>query len=128
VIRTRRFWYAILFVLLLAAETAIALFVRDAFVRPYVGDALVTLLIGCFCRTLSPGKPRLLPLYVFLFAAAVELLQLFDLVALPGLQDNALLSTLIGRTFSPADLVCYAVGCTALFALDRLLSSRLSHP
>lgn len=32
---------------LLAVEIGIAIFVHDAFVRPYVGDMLVTLLLLC---------------------------------------------------------------------------------
>ena len=113
--------YALLFILLLALEAAIALFVRDAFVRPYGGDVLVTLLIGCFLRILFPRRIRRLPLCVFLFAALVECLQAIDIVSLLHLQGSPLLSTLIGRTFSFADLLCYAVGCLALFGLDRLI-------
>lgn len=68
----RRGIYAIAFVLLLVTEVLIALFVRDRFIRPYGGDILVTVLICCFVRILFPERIKLLPLLVFLFAAAVE--------------------------------------------------------
>ena len=38
----KRLWYAGVFVLLLGVECLIALYVRDRFIRPYVGDMLVT--------------------------------------------------------------------------------------
>ena len=84
--------------------------------RPYVGDALVTVLLCAFCRVISPRRPRLLALYVFLFAAAVEIGQYFDYAALLGLADSRFFSALLGRTFSFPDLICYGVGCAAFAA------------
>lgn len=118
--KNKRILYLLIFCGLLAIEVVIALFVNDSFVRPYVGDVLVTLLLCCLCRVIVPSKIRLLPIYVFVFAACVEIGQYFDLVALLGLADNRILSVTLGRTFSWADLVCYAVGCVAAFMLDRI--------
>ena len=92
-------------------EVMIALFIRDNFVRPYVGDMLVVVLIYTFLKIFFTEKPRILPLYVFLFAAAVELMQRVHIVELLGLQDNHFLSILIGTTFDIKDIICYAVGC-----------------
>ena len=61
----QRLIYGAAAVVLLAAEILIALFVRDAFVRPYGGDILVTVLICCFLRIFLPDGLKLLPLYVF---------------------------------------------------------------
>lgn len=119
--KTRRILYLIIFCGLLAVEMGIALFVNDAFVRPYVGDMLVTLLLCCLCRVIIPDKVRLLPVYVFVFAACVEIGQYFDVVALLGLADNRIISIALGRTFSWMDIVCYAVGCVAAFLLDQII-------
>ena len=119
--RNRRILYLLIFCGLLGVEVGIALFVNDAFVRPYVGDMLVTLLLCCLCRVIVPTNVRLLPVYVFIFAATVEIGQYFDLVALLGLADNRIISIALGRTFSWMDLVCYAVGCAAAFALDQTI-------
>ena len=119
--KTRRILYLIIFCGLLAVEVGIALFVNDAFVRPYVGDMLVTLLLCCLCRVIIPDKVRLLPVYVFVFAACVEIGQYFDVVALLGLADNRIISIALGRTFSWMDIVCYAVGCVAAFLLDQII-------
>lgn len=119
--RNRRIVYLLIFCGLLAVEVCIALFVNDAFIRPYVGDMLVTLLLCCLCRVIVPNKVRLLPLYVFIFAACVEVSQYFDLVALLGLADNRILSIALGRTFSWMDIVCYGIGCVVAVWLDRIL-------
>ena len=119
--RNRRIVYLLIFCGLLAVEVCIALFVNDAFIRPYVGDMLVTLLLCCLCRVIVPNKVRLLPLYVIIFAACVEVGQYFDLVALLGLADNRILSIALGRTFSWMDIVCYGIGCVVAVWLDRIL-------
>lgn len=121
VLKNKRVIYLAIFCGLLAVEVCIALFVHDAFVRPYVGDMLVTLLLCCMCRVILPDKIRLLPVFVFLFAACVEIGQYFDVVALMGLTDNRFLSIALGRTFSWMDLVCYAIGCVAAFVLDEVI-------
>ena len=116
--KNKRILYGSVFCGLLGIEVCIALFINDSFIRPYVGDMLVTLLLCCLCRVIIPSKLHLLPLYVFAFAACVEIGQYFDLVALLGLADNRFLSVLMGRTFSWIDLLCYAVGCIAAWGLD----------
>ena len=92
-------------------EVLIALFVHDRFIRPYIGDVLVVVVIYTFIRIWIPDSVRLLPLYVFLFAAGVEILQYFNIVELLGVQDNVFLRTIIGTSFDVKDILCYAVGC-----------------
>lgn len=123
--KNKRVLYGMFFFGLLAIEVCIALFVHDSFIRPYVGDMLVTLLLCCMCRVLIPDQVRFLPLLVFLAAACVEIGQYFDIVALLGLADNRLISIALGRTFSWMDLVCYAVGSVAAFGLDEILRRKL---
>ena len=110
----KRTAYLLATVLIFLLELFIALFVRDAFIRPYVGDMLVVVLVYTCVRVLFPEKPRLLPLYVFLFAAGVEALQGMRIVELLGLQNNRFFSVLIGTTFDWKDIVCYGVGCVLL--------------
>ena len=123
--RKRRILYAIIFITLLCVELVIALFVHDDFVRPYIGDVLVTVLLCCLCRIAVPKGVPALPAYVFLFAALVEAAQYIDVVKLLGWEDNATLSTLIGRTFSWADILCYGGGCVAFWAAEKGVVSGL---
>jgi len=116
-----RIVYAVLFVVILAVEVLIAAFVRDNFVRPYVGDMLVTVLICCLMRIFWVSGAHFLPLWVFLFATAVEIGQYFDIVRMMRLENCPFLSVAIGNTFSAADLLCYAIGCLFFFIAEQLL-------
>ena len=119
-----RLIYGVLFFVILTIEILIALFVRDNFVRPYIGDVLVTVLICSFARFFIPEKIKILPLLVFIFSALVEIGQYFDFVKLLGLDDNVFISTLLGRTFSLADLICYGVGCLLFAIFDYILKRK----
>ena len=113
--------YLIFSLVLFAIEVYIALYVRDNFIRPYFGDVLVTLLIGCLVRVFILEKLKALPIYVFIFAVCVEIAQFIDVVGILGLGDNKILSVLVGRSFSFIDIVCYLAGCLLLYALDFIL-------
>lgn len=119
-----RIIYGVAFLLIFATEIFIALYVRDDFIRPYVGDMLVTVLICCFVRVLIPEKFRVAPLLVFLFSLLVEIGQYFDFVKLLGLNNNAFISTLFGRTFSVADIICYGIGCVIFAVLDYIIKKK----
>lgn len=112
--RNKRLFYLGATLFLLTIEILIALFVHDRFIRPYVGDMLVVVVIYTFARIFFPERLRLLPLYVFVFAASVELLQYFDLVTALGLNNNTFFRTLIGATFDVKDILCYGAGCLLL--------------
>lgn len=118
-VKKLRIIYAIILVILFITEVLIALFVHDDFIRPYVGDVLVTILICCFCRIIIPKGVPALPIYVFVFATLVEIAQYFDIVKLLGLENNLLVSTVMGRTFSFVDLVCYGVGCLFFIVIEK---------
>ncbi len=112
--KKKRLFYVVVTIALLAVEVCIALFVHDNFVRPYIGDVLVVVVIYTFIRIFLPEKVKLLPLYIFLFAAGVEVLQYFKIVQLLGWQDNRFLAVLVGSVFDVKDIVCYGVGCLLL--------------
>lgn len=109
-----RICYAAATLLLLAVEVLIALFVDDDFVRPYIGDVLAVIVVYTFIRIIIPEKCAMLPLFVFIFAVGVEVLQYFDLVNVLGLESNRFLSILLGSVFDFKDIICYAIGCIIL--------------
>ena len=110
----KRVKYFIATVLLLIIEVLIALCVHDDFIRPYVGDVLVVVVIYTFIRIFIPNKYKWLPVYIFIFASMVELLQYINIVKILGLEDNKFLSILIGSTFDIKDIICYGVGCVII--------------
>lgn len=119
-----RFVYGSSFVILLITEILIGLYVHDNFVRPYIGDVLVTILICCLCRTVVSKGIRLLPIYVFIFATLVEIAQYFDIVKILRVENSPLLSTIIGTSFSFIDILCYGVGCLIFWGIEKPLTKK----
>ena len=102
--------FALITAALFLVEVLIALFVHDHFIRPFVGDMLVVILIYSFLRIFVHSDSRRLVLAVLAFSFTVEFIQYFDPVGHFGLEQYRLLSLLIGRTFSWPDLLAYSVG------------------
>ncbi|MBP3697681.1 MAG: DUF2809 domain-containing protein [Clostridia bacterium] len=112
--------YFLVFTILLVTEILTALFVHDGFVRPYIGDILVVGVICAFLRLFVPEKIRVLPILTSVFAAGIELLQLFDFVDVIGLSGSRFFSILLGRTFDIKDIICYVIGGLIFFAAENL--------
>ncbi len=122
-LKRKRLVYLSLSVILFFIELFIALFVRDRFIRPYFGDVLVVILVYTAVRVVFPEKPKLLPIYVFIFAVLVEVLQYLDFAELLG--GGVILSTIIGTSFSWLDILCYFVGVILIYPFEMLLRKTL---
>lgn len=114
----KRLFYLLCFIVILAVEVFIGMYVRDAFVRPYLGDALVVVLIYCFVRIFIPRGIRWLPVYVFAFACFIEVMQYFRLVDVLGL-TNRVARIVLGSTFDLKDILSYAAGCLFILIAER---------
>jgi hypothetical protein len=115
------FRYFISFLALLVIEVLIALFAHNAFVRPYVGDGLVVILLYCLIKSFFKVPVWWAAISVLVFSYVVEILQYFKLVELIGLQKYSLARILIGTTFQWGDLVAYAVGIGVVLGTERIL-------
>ena len=110
--------YFLLTLALLIVEVLIALYVRDAVIRPYGGYFLVVMLIYSFLRTFVDRSRTTIALASLALAFAVEFAQLFHLVDLLGLTGNRLAETVIGTGFSFLDLLAYVLGTATAYLLD----------
>ena len=120
---TLRLLFALCALVLLIVEILIGLFVRDSFVRPYLGDTLVVILLWCIVRTVIPDKFVWLSCAVFLFAVLVEISQIFPLCDVLGI-ENRLLRTLMGTSFAWGDIVAYFAGCLITGVADLFLMKK----
>lgn len=111
--------YLFLTVFLFFVELAIALFVKDTLIRPFVGDVLVVMLIYCFLRIFLRFDYWKIALGVLLFAFIIEILQYFDYVKLLGLENNRILSVALGRTFEWTDFVAYLTGFLLIILVEK---------
>ena len=113
--KKQRMIYLAAFVLLLAVEICIGRFFGPGFVRNYLGDALVTVLLCCLARVILPRYSPVLP--VLAFSWGMEALQALRLTHHLGL-EGTLVEIALGSTFDWMDLVCYAAGCALFAAVD----------
>ncbi len=73
-------------VLIFCIEVLIALFVHDAFVRPYLGDVLVVMLIYCFLKSFLKVSVLTASIVVVIFAFSIEFLQYLHIVEILHLE------------------------------------------
>ena len=116
---TFNFRYFLFALILFLVEVFIALYVHDGFVRPYVGDYLVVMLIYCAARTFIKISTVKLAIAVLLFSYLIEVLQFFNIVDRLGLSGNKLAKTVIGYGFEWIDLLAYTLGIVTVLILER---------
>lgn len=111
--------YLISTILLFITEVLIALFVHDQFIRPYIGDFLVVILIYCFVKSFldTPVVPAALG--VLLFAYTVEVLQYFRIVEVLGLQHYRAARIIIGSSFEWLDMLAYTMGILMVILVEK---------
>ena len=108
--------------LLFATEVLIALYVTDSFVRPYLGDTLVVILLYCFIRSFS-GLPVFgVALSVLIISFTIEFLQYINIVKMLGLENSAIASIVLGTSFAWADVLAYVAGFVIVLISERILN------
>lgn len=112
--------YMISFIILLLVEVFIGAFINDKIIRPYVGDILVVVVIYTFIKIFIKKEVKMLPVYIFIFAVMVEVMQYYNIVELLNLQHNKLMSIIIGSTFDMKDIFCYFIGAILLIIWESI--------
>ena len=111
--------YFALTLLVFLIEVGIAIYVYDSFIRPYLGDALVVILLYCFVKSFLKLSVATVATFVLLFAFTIEFLQFLNIVEKIGLQNSKLARTVIGTSFSWEDIVCYIIGITIVLVIEK---------
>ncbi len=120
----RRLIFGILSVILLGIEVLIGLFAHG-WVRSYLGDVLVVILLYTIIRTivLRKGKWFVIPTIILVFSFIVEFLQLWGFCDRFGI-TNEFLRIIIGTGFSWIDIACYCIGIIPCYVSEYLLNRR----
>lgn len=105
-------------ILIFMVEVFIALFVHDSFVRPYLGDVLVVILIYCFLKSFLRLPVLPVVIFVLLFAVGIEFLQFFSIVDKLDIR-NKIARTVIGNSFSWIDLLTYIIGLVIVILVEK---------
>ncbi|MGB5553598.1 MAG: DUF2809 domain-containing protein [Flavobacteriaceae bacterium] len=118
--------YFIISVLLFSIEVAIAIFLKEGFIRYSVGDFLVVILMYFFIRSFIKAKPLHIAIATLLIAYAVEFLQMANLLDYLDLRNNKWAAIIMGTHFSIEDLIAYTLGVVLVFYLDKGIFRRLN--
>ena len=113
--------YALWALALLGIEFLIAtVFSRIGFIRGYIGDVLVVILLYCLVLSVVRvrNKSKLIGA-IFLFAVLVEVLQYFGVATYLGFTKGSLGYIILGNHFSWGDILSYTIGCLILQLTTR---------
>ncbi|AOW11303.1 hypothetical protein EM308_07710 [Flavobacterium gilvum] len=111
--------YFIYTILIFLVEVLIALFVNDSFIRPYLGDVLVVILVYCFIKSFLKLPVLPVAIFVLIFSFTVEFLQLFNIVEKLHLEQSKIARIVIGTSFSWIDLLTYIIGVAIVLLVEK---------
>lgn len=117
--------YFLITILIFLVEVLIATVLKDQFfIRAYLGDVIVVMLLYTFVKSFLIVNDTKLILGIFAFSCLVEFAQFFNIAEKLGFQPGSLMYIVIGNSFSWIDIVCYGVGCLILYLLVKIKSNQ----
>lgn len=116
--------YLIAAIVVFGIEVAIALFVRDSFVRPYIGDVLAIVLVYTALRALTPLRLGSALATTLAIAVLIEVAQAAKLLSALGLGENRLARIVFGGSFDWLDLLAYAAGGIMIVAVELAFAGK----
>jgi len=111
--------YFLLALIILLIEIAIAKYM-SGWVRSYLGDVLVIVLLYSAIMSMAALNKRPVVLFTLIIAFAIEFGQYFKLVELLGFAPDSMAYIILGNTFSVDDLGCYAVGAMLILLFEHV--------
>lgn len=111
--------YFVIAVVMFIVEVFIAVFIQAGFVRSYLGDVFVVILIYCFIKAFLNAPVVTVVIWVLLFSFTLEFLQFFRVVARLGLQQSVIARTVIGTSFAWNDLIAYLAGIAIILVGEK---------
>ncbi len=112
-------WGIVLFFVLVF----IAVFVKDQFIRPFMGDVLVVIWLYLLLKSFLDLKYKTAASIVLIFAFSIETLQYFQLVKILGLQEYRVARIVIGSTFDMLDFLAYFIGFITIWISEKVSST-----
>lgn len=119
----KKYFYFTLILFLI--EICIAVFINDSFIRPFIGDVLVVILIYCFVRAFFNIHSSIVALSVFAFSCIIEILQHFNFVNKLGLQNNKIVAVALGNIFDWKDIIAYTIGIIVVLWLENRTNKKV---
>lgn len=112
--------YFLLTIFLFLTEVLIATKLENIFfIRAYLGDVIVVILLYTFVKSfVEVNNQKLIP-GIFIFSCIVEFAQYFNIAEILGFRKGSIMYIIIGNSFSWVDVLCYAIGCLVLYLIVK---------
>ncbi len=118
--------YLIYAIIILIIEIGIALFIHDNFIRSYVGDFLVVILIYCFLQSFLSTEVWQTATGVLLCSYMIEILQYFHALNKVGLQKFTLARIILGTSFDWTDIGAHTAGIALVLLIKSAVALKQS--
>ena len=115
--------YLLIAISLFVIEILIAKYVTG-WVRSYLGDVLVIMLIYSAIVAIIDLDKKVVVLLTLTLAFTIEFSQYFKLAELLGFAKGSVAYIVLGNTFSVEDLVCYVVGGVIILVIEQMFLKR----
>ncbi|BAP29509.1 uncharacterized protein CHSO_0472 [Chryseobacterium sp. StRB126] len=113
--------YLLVSIFIFLIEVLIATKLKDIFfVRAYLGDVIVVILLYTLVKSFFRVNSEKLILGILVFSCFVEFAQYFNIAEKLGFRPGSLMYIVIGNSFSWIDILCYAVGCLLLYLFVKM--------
>jgi DNA integrity scanning protein DisA with diadenylate cyclase activity len=121
--------YFILTITIFLIEVLIATKLKSIFfVRAYLGDVIVVILIYTFIKSFfKVNNNQKLIFGILVFSCLVEFAQYFNIADKLGFREGSLMYIVIGNSFSWIDILCYAAGCLLLYLFVQLQKNKIEN-
>ncbi len=113
-----KFYYKsfLIAIFIFVVEVLIATELKNIFfVRAYLGDVFVVMLMYYFIKAFFDFNPTKLIVGIFIFSCLIEFAQYFHFGELLGFKDTRIVMIMLGNSFSWIDILCYFAGCAVIF-------------
>ncbi|GMQ57270.1 hypothetical protein AN1V17_16650 [Vallitalea sediminicola] len=94
---------------------------HNQFIRGFIGDVVVIILIYCFIKIFVEVDSLKLSISILLFSVLLEILQYLKFINYIGLGQSKVAKIIIGTTFDFRDLLAYVLGTIIVYLLDTKL-------
>ncbi|UTX47393.1 DUF2809 domain-containing protein [Chryseobacterium sp. MA9] len=116
--------YLLLTVFIFLVEVLIATKLSGIFfVRAYLGDVIVVMLLYTFVKSFVKVNDQKLILGILIFSFLIEFGQFFHIAEKLGFRPGSLMYIVIGNSFSWIDNLCYAAGCLLLYLIIKMTNN-----
>ena len=111
--------YLLISIAILIAETMIAVFAKDKFIRPIFGDYLAVILLYYLFATFLKISKNKIAVITLAISYIIEGLQYIHILELLHLDNIKILNILLGNSFSWTDMLAYTLGTLSVLLINN---------